>query len=101
MPDMLTILKALDRALRMGVQVEIPPRPPRAGLMPEYVSKDEFANNIYYAGYTPIIYLPNHLLPFSCALAVANYCSMCRERKPPGLDPLVVLLPPRRHPARS
>ena len=69
MSDMLTILQALDRALRMGVQVEIPPRPPRAGLKPEYISKDEFANNIYCAGYTPVIYLPNQLLPLSCALA--------------------------------
>ena len=75
MPDMLTILQAIVRPLRAGVQPEIPDRPPRAGLRPEYFSKDEFANNIYYAGYTPAIYLPNQLLPLSCALAVANYCS--------------------------
>jgi hypothetical protein len=75
MPDMLTILQALESARLTGVLVDIPPRPPRAGLKPEFVSKEEFAQNYYYTGLTPVIYLPNQLLPLSCALAVANYCS--------------------------
>jgi hypothetical protein len=75
MPDMLTILQAQERARLTGVPVDIPARPPRAGLKPEFVSKEEFAENFYYAGLTPVIYLPNHLLPLSCALVVANYCS--------------------------
>src|SRR4051812_10644581 len=100
MPDMLTILQTLDTDLRTRVQVEIPPRPPRARLRPEYVAKDVFANNIYYAGYTPVIYLPITFYRFHVPWRLLTIAQTCRERKPLGLDSLVVLLPPRRRPAR-
>jgi len=61
-----------ERAWATGERTEMPPRPPRAGLKPEFVSKEEFALNYYTE--TPVSYLPNHLLPLSCALVVANYC---------------------------
>src|SRR4051812_48400446 len=36
-----------------------------------------------------------------CLGGLLTIAQTCRERKPPGLDPLIVLLPPRRRPARS
>src|SRR4051812_21463268 len=36
-----------------------------------------------------------------CLGGLLTIAQTCRECKPPGLDPLVVLLPPRRRPARS
>src|SRR3954471_3952331 len=36
-----------------------------------------------------------------CLGVLLTIAQTCRERKPPGLDPLVVLVPRRRRPARS
>ena len=36
-----------------------------------------------------------------CLGGLLTIAQTCRERKPPGLDPLVVLVPRRRRPARS
>lgn len=84
----------------MGVQPDIPPRPPLEGLRPEFPSRDEFAF-AYYTD-TPVSYLPKHLLSISgVPWWFLTPAQPCREREAPGPDPLVVLLPRRPPPVRS